>query len=156
MKTEAPACVVRRVGRQDMAALVAMCDEHARYERAPGLPAGVAGRLEQALFATPPRLQAWIAEAHGELLGYATASTEFSTWQAREFMHMDCLFVRGGRRGDGVGVSLLAAVIVAARDAGCVQVQWQTPDWNVDAARFYRRAGAVERAKRRFVLSLDG
>jgi hypothetical protein len=51
---------------------------------------------------------------------------------------------------------LLAAVIVAARDAGCVQVQWQTPDWNVDAARFYRRAGAVERAKRRFVLSLDG
>jgi GNAT superfamily N-acetyltransferase len=156
MKTEAPACVVRRVGRQDMAALVAMCDEHARYERAPGLPAGVAGRLEQALFATPPRLQAWIAEAHGELLGYATASTEFSTWQAREFMHMDCLFVRGGRRGAGIGASLLAAVIAVARHAGCAEIQWQTPDWNTDAARFYRRTGAIEKPKRRFFLQLDG
>jgi GNAT superfamily N-acetyltransferase len=156
MKKEAATCVVRRVGRQDMAALVAMCDEHARYERAPELPAGAAGRLERALFATPPRLQAWIAEARGERLGYATASTAFSTWHAREVMHMDCLFVREGRRGDGVGVSLLAAVIVAARSAGCVQVQWQTPNWNIDAARFYRRAGAVESAKRRFALALDG
>lgn len=156
MKTDAPAFVVRRVGRQDMAALVEMCGEHARYERASELPVGVAERLGRALFATPPRLQAWIAEANGELLGYASATTEFSTWQAREFMHMDCLFVREGLRGDGIGVSLLAAVIVAARGAGCVQVQWQTPDWNVDAARFYRRAGAVEGPKRRFVLQLDG
>jgi GNAT superfamily N-acetyltransferase len=156
VKTEASACVVRRVSRRDLAALVVMCGEHAQYERAPHAPAGMAERLARALFATPPRLHAWVAEASGELLGYATATVEFSTWQARDFLHMDCLFVREGRRGDGIGVSLLAAVIVAARCAGCAEIQWQTPDWNTDAARFYRRAGAIEKPKRRFSLQLDG
>jgi len=149
------ACVVRRVSRQDLAALVVMCGEHARYERATLVAAGMAERLARALFAPSPRLHAWVAEAHGELLGYATATVEFSTWQAREFLHMDCLFVREGRRGDGVGVSLLAAVIAAARHTGCAEIQWQTPDWNADAARFYRRAGASEKPKRRFFLQLD-
>jgi GNAT superfamily N-acetyltransferase len=152
----ASACVVRRVSRQDMVALVAMCGEHARYERASHAPAGMAERLARALFSPSPRLQAWVADVHGELLGYATATVEFSTWQAREFLHMDCLFVRGGRRGAGIGASLLAAVIAVARHAGCAEIQWQTPDWNTDAARFYRRTGAIEKPKRRFFLQLDG
>jgi hypothetical protein len=38
--------------------------------------------------------------------------------------------------------------------AGCATVQWQTPAWNEDAARFYRRLGAVELDKRRYVLDL--
>ncbi|HTH67481.1 MAG TPA: GNAT family N-acetyltransferase [Rhodanobacter sp.] len=156
VKTGASACVVRRVSRRDLATLVVMCGEHAQYERAPHEPAGMAERLARALFATPPLLHAWVAEAHGELLGYATATVEFSTWQAHEFLHMDCLFVREGRRGDGIGASLLAAVVAAARRAGCTEIQWQTPDWNTDAARFYRRAGAIEKPKRRFFLQVDG
>ena len=100
MTADAAACV-RPVSRQDLAALVVLCGEHAVYERAVHASAGMAEGLARALFATPPRLHAWVAEAGGELLGYATATTEFSTWQAREFLHMDCLFVREGRRGDG-------------------------------------------------------
>ncbi len=153
--TAALACVVRSATRQDLAALVALCGDHAQYEGATLEPAGMAERLARALFATPPRLHAWVADAGGDLLGYATATTEFSTWQAREFLHMDCLFVRDGRRGDGIGASLLAAVIAAARRVGCVEIQWQTPDWNADAARFYRRAGAVEKPRRRFFLQLE-
>lgn len=155
MTADTAACVVRPVSRRDLAALVILCGEHAHHERAAHAPAGMAEGLARALFATPPRLHAWVAEAGGELLGYATATTEFSTWQAREFLHMDCLFVREGRRGDGIGVSLMAAVIAAARRTGCAEIQWQTPDWNIDAARFYRRAGAIEKAKRRFFLVLD-
>jgi hypothetical protein len=34
-------------------------------------------------------------------------------------------------------------------------MQWQTPEWNVDAARFYRRLGAAETIKRRYVLQLE-
>jgi GNAT superfamily N-acetyltransferase len=49
---------------------------------------------------------------------------------------------------------LLAAVADLARRSGCAQIQWQTPEWNEDAARFYRRAGAVEKPKRRFFLAL--
>jgi GNAT superfamily N-acetyltransferase len=155
MNAGAAECVIRPVSRQDMPTLVLLCAEHASYERAMPLPVDIAEGLERALFSPSPRLHAWVAAAHDELLGYATATSAFSTWQAREFLHMDCLFVREGRRGDGIGMSLLAAVIAAARHAGCAEVQWQTPDWNTGAARFYRRAGAIEVPKRRFLLPLD-
>ncbi|MDO1528197.1 GNAT family N-acetyltransferase [Fulvimonas sp. R45] len=148
------ACIVRRARPDDLAALVAMCGEHAAYERASYAPAGKAEALSRALFSTPPRLHAWVAEVLGEPVGYATATLEFSTWQAGEFLHMDCLYVRAGRRDGGTGAALLHAVVDFARRAGCAEIQWQTPAWNADAARFYRRSGAVEKAKRRFLLSM--
>lgn len=157
MKALAAVCVVRRVERQDLMALVALCGEHALYERATlGTAADMLDGLARALFAPSPRLQAWVAEADGDLLGYATATVEFSTWRAREFLHMDCLFVREGRRGTGIGASLLATVIAAARRSGCAEIQWQTPDWNTHAARFYRGVGAIGKPKCRFFLRLEG
>jgi GNAT superfamily N-acetyltransferase len=145
---------VRPVRSSDMAALVAMCDEHARHERVPYRRAGKAEALSQALFCATPRLHGWVADAAGELAGYATAALEFSTWQGGEFLHMDCLFVREGRRGHGIGAALLQAVCDFVRRSGCAEIQWQTPAWNEDAARFYRRAGAVEQPKRRFFLAV--
>lgn len=145
---------VRPARPNDIEALVVMCGEHARHEGAPYRRAGKAKALSQALFAATPRLHGWVAEAAGEVTGYATAAWEFSTWQGGEFLHMDCLFVREGWRGHGTGAALLQAVGDFARRSGCAEIQWQTPEWNGDAARFYRRAGAVEKSKRRFFLAL--
>lgn len=146
--------VVRRVRRDDLDTLVALCGEHALYEKASHDAAGKAEALSRALFSTPARLHAWVVESAGELIGYATATLEFSTWQVGEFLHMDCLFVRAGRRGSGAGAALLQAVRDFAGRTGCREMQWQTPEWNVDAMRFYRRFGAVDKAKRRFFLPL--
>jgi GNAT superfamily N-acetyltransferase len=68
---------------------------------------------------------------------------------------MDCLYVREAWRGRGVGHQLWKAVHAFARAQGCRTMQWQTPEWNVDAARFYRRLGALEAIKRRYVLTLE-
>lgn len=145
---------VRRSAPNDIAALVAMCGEHARHEGASYRRAGKAKTLSQALFGATPRLHGWVADAAGELTGYATVAWEFSTWQCDEFLHMDCLFVREGWRGHGIGAALFQAVGDFARHSGCAEIQWQTPGWNEDATRFYRRAGAVEKRKRRFFLAL--
>ena len=147
--------VVRRARPDDLDALVVLCGEHARYERADYRPAGKAIGLAQALFTPPVRLHAWVVSRDGELVGYATAAAEFSTWHVREYLHMDCLFVREGCRGGGLGADLLAAIVAFARREGFAQVQWQTPAWNTGAMRFYRRAGAVGTSKRRFSLDLD-
>jgi len=63
--------------------------------------------------------------------------------------------VREAWRGRGVGQQLWKAVHVFAGAQGCRNMQWQTPEWNVDAARFYRRLGAAETIKRRYVLRLE-
>ena len=145
-------CNVRRVEQGDLEELVSMCAEHARYERAGYEPSGKAAALDRALFGTPARLTAWVAEAHGKPVGYVAASSEFSTWSAREFLHMDCLFVREGYRGRGIGGALLATIMRFAREQEYVEVQWQTPDWNREAERFYHREGAIGKTKIRFAL----
>lgn len=148
------ACAIRRARLGDLDGVVGLCAEHARYERAEYDAAGKAERLASALFGAAPRLHAWVAALDGALIGYATATAEFSTWRAAEYLHLDCLYVRDGQRGAGVGAALLGAVMQFAREHGYPQVQWQTPQWNGDAARFYRRQGATDQAKLRFVLDV--
>ncbi|WP_140654867.1 GNAT family N-acetyltransferase [Rhodanobacter glycinis] len=146
--------MVRRAGLQDAGTLVILCAEHARYERAPYDRAGKAALLERVLSDEPSRLTVWLAEANGKAIGYVTATSEFSTWSASDFLHMDCLFVREGCRGMGVGAALLATLVGFAHERGYAEVQWQTPDWNTEAERFYRREGALAQCKLRFSLAI--
>jgi GNAT superfamily N-acetyltransferase len=95
-----------------------------------------------------------VAHSGHELLGYAAYSLEFATWTGREYVHLDCLFVRDTNRGNGIGQALLARVTQAATELGAREIQWQTPDWNAEAIRFYQRAGATGRHKVRFTLQL--
>ncbi|WP_250622972.1 GNAT family N-acetyltransferase [Pinirhizobacter soli] len=147
-------CTIRRIEPCDIEALVLLCVDHARYERAEYKPEGKADLLKQALFTQPTRLLAWVAKIDGRLAGYTSAASEFSTWSAREFWHMDCLFVVEEYRGNGVGAALLATIVQFAREQGYDQVQWQTPEWNERARKFYRREGAAEKHKVRFTLNL--
>ncbi|MFD8756249.1 GNAT family N-acetyltransferase [Kitasatospora sp. NPDC059577] len=153
--TVRPGGAIRPATAADLPAIARLCAAHAEFERAGPVPADLAARLAPVLFpagAADPRAWCLVADRGGEPVGYATFAREFSTWQAAEFVHLDCLFVSERHRGEGWGRALLDAVKDAAAALGAEQVQWQTPDWNTDAIRFYRRAGARARAKVRFAL----
>jgi len=137
-----------------LSALVSLCAEHAQFERATFAPDGAVERWQAAIFGATPRLRVWVAQCDARLVGYASAAAEYSTWSAAEYLHLDCLFVRAGQRGCGVGGALLHAWIAAARAGGFGALQWQTPQWSLDAVRFYARHGAVGTDKCRFVLPL--
>ena len=145
---------VRRAELGDLPALARLCADHAQYERAPHDPDGHIERLSAALFDPAPRALAWVAQVDGEIVGYASGAVEFSTWTAREFLHLDCLYLDDRARGGGLGSDLLDAVRAEARDRGLVSVQWWTPDWNDGAVRFYERHGARAEPRTRFVLDL--
>jgi GNAT superfamily N-acetyltransferase len=144
--------VIRIATEHDLPDLIALCAEHARHERAHYDATGKAAALGRALCGNAPRVRAWVGEFAGVVVGYATAAAEFSTWDACEYLHMDCLFVCADQRGHGIGAALLRAVCEYARRAGYVRIEWQTPAWNVDASRFYRREGALGAGKERFRL----
>lgn len=149
-----PAPRVRAARRADLPAVVALAAEHAAYEKAPPPVPDLAQRLAALLFDAPePRLVCLVAESDGGgVVGYATCSTEVSTWQGREYLHMDCLFLRDGTRGQGLGALLVDAVAAEARRRGLDEVQWQTPAWNEGARRFYDRLGARAKEKLRYSL----
>jgi ribosomal protein S18 acetylase RimI-like enzyme len=141
---------IRPARIDDLDALLYLCAEHARYEGCDYSADGKHAGLLRALSTSPPRLWLWVAEVDEELVGYAAASREFSTWQACDFLHLDCLYVSAAQRGAGIGALLLQTVARHAQQCGLQEIQWQTPAWNQDAARFYRRAGATGKSKLRF------
>ncbi|GAB7110440.1 GNAT family N-acetyltransferase [Streptomyces phaeofaciens JCM 4814] len=144
----------RRARRADLPRVAELAAQHAEYEKAAPPVPGLADRLAVLLFDDPaPRLRALVAELPGgEVVGYATCSPVVSTWDAREYLHMDCLFLAPGHRGLGLGALLMDAVTEEARVLGLPEVQWQTPAWNEGAIRFYDRLGARGTDKRRYSL----
>lgn len=148
---------VRHARPTDLPHIALLAAEHAAYENAAAPPADLPQRLETLLFGSAAgRLRCFVAELDdGEILGYASCAPELSTWDGAEYLHMDCLFLRKGHRGLGVGPMLVDAVLAEARALGLDQVQWQTPPWNKDAIRFYDRLGAQAKEKRRYFLSVD-
>jgi len=146
--------IIRRAGRVDVAALLSLGEQHAAFERLPHRAGQRPEALADALSSDHPRLYAWIARLDGAAAGYASATLDFSTLDAAIYLHMDCLYVGEHQRGRGIGLRLWAMVHDFARNHPCTAIQWQTPWWNADAARFYRRLGAVETAKRRYHFSL--
>lgn len=145
--------MVRPAHAADLEQVRVLMAEHAAFERAPA-PVATVAALAEAMDASAPVLAIWVAVHDGVPVGYLSATREFSTWLGRAFVHMDCLYLRPGWRGVGLGAALLDALRRHARDLGIDQLQWQTPEWNEEASRFYRRMGAQESRKRRFVLVL--
>ncbi|MGW7462312.1 N-acetyltransferase family protein [Streptomyces sp. NPDC054797] len=146
-------CVIRRARVGDLPRLVELMHEHIAYEKSAPRPPDLAGRLGPQLFAEEARLWVLLAETpDGVVAGYASCSAEFSFWDARHYLHMDCLYLAQDARGLGLGAALMDGVTGLARELGMDQVQWQTPDWNEGAIRFYDRLGATAHPKRRYAL----
>lgn len=147
--------VIRPANGEDTSCLLALGAEHAVFERLPHGASRHPASLASALASEPPLLHAWIASIDAAIVGYASATLDFSTLDGVTYLHMDCLYVREQWRSHGIGRQLWEIVRAFARARGCSAMQWQTPDWNVDAARFYRRLGAKESTKLRYGLPLD-
>jgi GNAT superfamily N-acetyltransferase len=142
--------VIRDARLEDLKAVAALCRAHADFERALPPAEHLEERLPGMLFGPSPRAFCLVVESSGALVGYATWSLEFSTWRAAEYVHVDCLYLEPAARGRGIGRSLMEAIARYAAAQKATHVEWQTPEWNESAARFYESLGARSTAKRRF------
>ncbi|WP_439596311.1 GNAT family N-acetyltransferase [Falsiroseomonas sp.] len=138
----------------DAAPLHRLVQDHARFEQARA-PLTLA-ELAALLAADPPPIRLLVAEGAGRILGYAAITFDWSLWRARPYGHLEGLFVAAESRGAGLGARLLHAARDAVAAAGADRLEWQTPAWNADAIRFYRRAGAVPAEKTRFTWMAPG
>ena len=142
--------IIRPLRCDEVGSLVRLCGEHAAYERADYEPEGKSEHLRRAIVAEAPRLGCLVAEVDGRIVGYATCTRDFSTWRAAEYLYLDCLYIIPEFRGLGIGGRMMQAAGSHARSLGCAIVEWQTPIWNENAIRFYKRLGATASEKIRF------
>lgn len=146
---------IRRATALDMDEIIHLCNEHTEYEGATYSKDGKAERLSKFLFNDNPVVHCLIAENEGEIVGYATYSFEFSTWEAGYYTHVDCLYLRSSARGQGIGEAMMREIACQTKAKGLCQMQWQTPISNEKAIGFYERLGATAKEKLRFYFNDD-
>jgi GNAT superfamily N-acetyltransferase len=146
--------MIRPVDKNDLPELLMLIGEHADFEQAPFDPIPNEKKLKKALFDQPFKLNCWVVEQQGKLTGYVSFTFDFSTWGASEFMYMDCLYLREGSRGKGIGAAILKKLYRVAQERNCINIQWQTPAFNEAAIRFYHKNNAVSKSKVRFNLTV--
>ncbi|MCJ8339567.1 MAG: GNAT family N-acetyltransferase [Pseudomonadales bacterium] len=147
--------IIRDAKLSDLDDLIGLCQQHAQFELSAYNPAGKKQRLEEHLFAAGSTVQALVVELDRQLIGYATFIPQFSTWDAQYYLYLDCLFLNDKSRGKGLGEELIEAIKQRARLLECRLIQWQTPEFNTRAIKFYQRIGATAKSKQRFFLSLE-
>lgn len=75
--------------------------------------------LREALFETPCRSWAWLAELGGEAVGVVVASAGLVLPQGGYCLAVDAVHVRPDWRGRGIGTRLQAHALAMAADMGC-------------------------------------
>lgn len=146
---------IRPVRKQDIAALIDLCEQHAAFEKSPYQKEGKVDQLSNAIFQSAPKLYCLVVLYENSLVGYATYMKQYSTWDANEYMYMDCLFLTVSTRGLGIGEKIMEKIYEETIGMGCKLIQWQTPEFNTGAAKFYTRIGANAKNKIRFFKEID-
>lgn len=145
---------IRNCEIADIPKLVTLCQKHAEFEKANYSPEGKEENLKKALFGEDPQLFCLVVATKQTIVGYASYTFDFSTWDASTFLYMDCLFLEEETRGFGIGEMLIEKLKEIGTQKNCVNIQWQTPQFNERAIKFYNRLGAKGKDKVRFTLTL--
>jgi len=145
---------IRFARETDIHSIIELCQLHAIYEKAEYSKKGKAHQLSKDLFSKAPKLYCLVVEIDNKLIAYATYMKQYATWDAGDYIYMDCLYVIEGFRSQGVGEKLMSRIKEEGAKIGCNIIQWQTPDFNKRAIKFYERIGASSKSKERFFLKI--
>ena len=93
-------------------------------------------------FGEDPAFDGVVAELDRAVVGYALYHFGYDTDYGCRLVYLVDLYVRAGRRRQGIGEALFRAVADAGRARGAKAMLWTVYRSNTLAARFYERLGA--------------
>ena len=137
-----PRLTVRTAVPEDVAAILSLIKELAKFERALDEVHATEEGLLATLFAERPAAFCHIAEYDGEAAGLALWFLNYSTWLGSHGLYLEDLYVREPQRGNGIGLALLAELAAICTERGYPRLEWWVLDWN-PARGFYESLGAT-------------
>ena len=131
----------------DAPGLLALMHDLAAFEGWPDLLSITAAEIARRVSASPPALQAVLAEAPGgDLVGFATVFAIPYAYAMNPSLELEMLFVTEPWRAQGVGRALMDAVLAHAQAGGFERVEWNVLADNARAQAFYESLGGAEKA----------
>jgi GNAT superfamily N-acetyltransferase len=135
--------VLRRARPGDEAGILACIQALAEYEKEPDAVQTTAEDLRQVLFASSASVFAHVIEKDQRIVAIAVWFLNYSTWNGRNGVYLEDLFVQEDERRHGYGRALLAALARVCAERGYGRLEWSVLNWNEPSIRFYRSLGAV-------------
>jgi GNAT superfamily N-acetyltransferase len=132
---------IRKAERSDVAAIFALIQELALYEKAPEQVTNTADQLAIDLF-EKYRCEAIVAEKENQVVGFALYYTSYSTWKGA-CLYLEDFYVIESERQHGIGQLLFDSVLKTAKDRKVQRMDWQVLTWNEPAIRFYEKQKAI-------------
>jgi GNAT superfamily N-acetyltransferase len=146
---------IRKATVKDVPLILSFIHELAEYEREPSAVRATEGDLIRDGFSENPKFRVIIAEWDSSPAGMAFFFLSYSTWQGRQGLFLEDLFVRPQFRRKGIGKALMVHLAKLAIAEHCYGVRWDVLDWNTSAIDVYQRLGASFREHWR-VMQLTG
>jgi GNAT superfamily N-acetyltransferase len=129
---------IRRAVKEDCARLLELIRELAEYEKAPQEVTVTMEHFVESGFGSQPVCWAFVAEADGQVEGFAMYYIRYSTWKGQR-MYLEDLLVTEKMRGKGLGKMLFDQLIVEAKEKKFNGIAWQVLEWNEPAINFYKK-----------------
>jgi len=133
---------IRPAVRADAAQILAYITELAEYERARHEVVATVADIERSLFDEGSTVHSLICEREGKAIGFAVYFYSYSTWQGRNGIYLEDLYITPEQRGGGAGRDVLRHIAREAVAKGCGRFEWSVLDWNEPAIGFYTSLGA--------------
>ncbi|WBY03128.1 GNAT family N-acetyltransferase [Ramlibacter tataouinensis] len=143
MSGSLPPIDVRPASVGDVSLILRFIKELAAYERAEQQVVATEASLRASLFGEGARAHALICRVAGADAGFAVYFFNYSTWQGRQGLYLEDLYVSPAYRNAGAGKKMLQHLARMAVTKGCGRFEWSVLDWNEPAVAFYESIGAV-------------
>jgi GNAT superfamily N-acetyltransferase len=133
---------IREATQADAGTILRFITELAIYENAGHEVEATVESVAQSLFGPNSDSHAAICERDGVPVGFAVWFFSYSTWQARNGLYLEDLYVTPEQRGTGAGRLMLRYLARIAVEKGCGRFEWSVLDWNEPAIKAYQAIGA--------------
>lgn len=138
-----PSIDIRPASLGDVALILRFIRELAAYEKAEQEVIATEASLRASLFEEGARAHGLICRVAGVAAGFAVYFFNYSTWQGKQGLYLEDLYVSPAHRRVGAGKALLQHLAKIAVAKSCGRFEWSVLEWNQPAIEFYRAIGAV-------------
>ena len=133
---------IRKAVKEDCQPMMQLIHELAFYEKAPDEVTVDFDHFVESGFGGNPVWHAFVAEAEGNVVGFAIYYIRYSTWKGQR-MYLEDILVNEPWRGQGIGKLLFNQLIEEAKEKNLSGIVWQVLEWNEPAINFYKKYEGV-------------
>ena len=133
---------IRPATIDDTGTILRFVRDLAVYENAEHEVLSTPAHVHKTMFSEGATAHGLVCEQDGQAIGFAVYFFNYSTWQGRNGLYLEDLYVDPASRGSGAGKALLRHLARIAVDKDCGRFEWSVLDWNTPSIQFYDSLGA--------------